>query len=342
MRTIRLGYLAGALTLREQSHRRATLLGIAGLLVLGTTPVFGHHLPFDASQLLAGVDHIGALCMTALHLLFLPVHRGVHVAIVAGLIYAGVNRYRAWRVVRQSLDSLDVRRARRGDGFWEAARVAAVDPRLLRIVHGLPNPAFTAGLLVPKIYVAEGLGTRLTEAELAAVLAHEKAHVARRDPLRLSVLRALACTLFWIPALRRLADDVSDQVELLADDAAAGEQPLVLASAIVNVARWSARGSAPRLSAGVGFLRAELLELRVRRLAGEEIPVRSHVTRRSLAGAAAALTLVWVSSALMTHPLPAHAESAHARHCEHVHEAAWAHLFCARHAVTADCPHRHA
>lgn len=339
MRRSRLGWLANALTLREQSHRRATLLAIACLLLLGTMPVFGHHLPFDTSQLLAGVDHIGVLCVAALHLLFAPVHRAVHLAIVAGLMYAAFNRYQAWRVVRQSLDSLEVRRARRGDGFWEAAQAASVDPHLLRIVPGLPNPAFTAGLWTPRIYVSEGLGGRLNRAELSAVLAHERAHVARRDPLRLTVIRALACTLFWIPALRRLADDVSDQVELLADDAAAGEQPLVLASAILNVAGWSS-GNA-RLSAGVGFLRAELLERRVRRLAGEETPVRSHVTRRSLAGAAAALALVWISSALMIHPLPAHAEGAHDRHCEHPLEAAWVHLFCARHAGTSECPHGH-
>ena len=37
-------------------------------------------------------------------------------------------------------------------------------------------------------------------------VAHEGAHVRRYDPLRFSLLRAMACALFWLPALRRLAD----------------------------------------------------------------------------------------------------------------------------------------
>lgn len=344
MRRNRLGYLTATLTLQEQSHRRATLLGIGALIVLSTSPVIGHHLsPFETGDLLAGFDHLGALCLPALHLLFAPVHPALHVAIAGGILYAGWDRYRAWRLVRQSLGLIDIRRARRGDGFWEAAEAAGVNPRLLRIVPGLPNPAFTAGLLQPRIYISEMLAGHLQEPELAAVVAHEGAHVARRDPLRLTLLRALACTLFWLPALRRLADDVSDQAELRADDVAAGDQPLVLASAILGVAHWSSEVAYS--GAAVGFTRADLLERRVRRLAGEETPVRSHVTRRSLLAAAAALAVVWTSSALLTHPLPAHATDAHARHCDHQHEAALAHLFCQGSpfsTTSGDCPHRHA
>lgn len=343
MRRRQLKHLTTTLTLREQSHRRVTLLGIGALIVLSTSPVMWHHLlPFETNQLLAGVDHVGALCLTALHVLFAPVHPAVHAAIVGGLLYACWDRYHAWRLVRQSLGLLQVRRARRGDGFWEAAKSAGVDPRVLRIVLGLPNPAFTAGLLRPRIYVSEKLAGHLHAAELAAVLAHEGAHVARRDPLRLTLLRALACTLFWLPALRRLADDVSDQAELLADDAAARGQPLVLASAILGVAHWSTKMAH---SGVVGFVRADLLERRVRRLAGEETPVRSHVTRRSLAGAAAALAVVWTSSLLLTHPLPAHAADAHDRHCEHQDEMALSHLFCLGFpfgAMSGDCPHKDA
>ena len=112
MRPNRLTYLTATLTLREQSHRRATLLGIAALIVLSTSPVIGHHLlPFETSDLLAGVDHLGALCLTALHLLFAPVHPGIHVAIAGGFLYAAWDRYRAWRLVRQSLGLIDSGRA---------------------------------------------------------------------------------------------------------------------------------------------------------------------------------------------------------------------------------------
>ncbi len=117
-----LNRLSGALTLREQGHRRVTLVAIAGLLLLSTTGVFGHHLPFDTGRLLAGVDHIGALCLTAVHLLLAPVHRGMHIAVVCGLIYAAWNRYRAWRLLRGSLDVLDIRPARPGDPYWAPRR----------------------------------------------------------------------------------------------------------------------------------------------------------------------------------------------------------------------------
>lgn len=343
MKGNRLGHLTATPTMREQSHRRVTLLGIATLTVLSMSPVIGHHmLPFETDGLLAGVDHFGALCLTALHLLLAPVHPAFHIAMVGGVLYAAWDRYRAWRMVRESLGVIDIRRARPGDAFWNAAQGIEVDPRVLRIVPGLPSPAFTAGLLQPRIYISEALASHLTGAELGAVIAHEGAHMARRDPLRLTVLRALACVLFWLPALRRLADDVSDQAELLADDVAARDTPLVLASAILNVAQWSS--TMRPSSAGVGFSRAGLLEQRVRRLAGEEAPVRSHVTRRSLVSAAAALAVVWTSGVLATHPLPAHAVDAHARHCEHQQEAPLAHLFCMGSpfgAASGDCPHRH-
>lgn len=344
MRPKRLGFLTRGLMLREHAHRRATLLGICALLLLGTSPVVGHHLlPFESGNLLAGVDHVGALCLAALHLLLAPVHPVAHIALACGVVYAAWDRYRALRLVRRSLGFLEKRRARKGDAFWRAAEVAAVDPRLLRVVQGLANPAFTAGMVRPRIYVAAALADRLSAAELGAVIAHEGAHAARRDPLRLTLLRALACTLFWLPALRRLTDDVRDQAELLADDAAAARtEPLILASAILSLAHWPAETG--RAHGAVGFNRGALIDRRVRRLAGEETAVRSHVTRRSLLGAIAALVLVWTSSVLVTHPLPAGAPDERARHCDHQGEAAWAHLFCLGApfgATPAECPHRH-
>jgi len=73
--------------------------------------------------------------------------------------------------------------------------------------------------------------------------------------------------------------------------------------------------------------------------------VRTHVTRRSLAGAAAALVIVWTSGLLMAHPMPTHSSAASARHCDHRHEPALAHLFCLGSPLAAAqraCPHQHA
>lgn len=324
---------------RERSHRRATLFAIGGLLLLGTSPVFAHHFSFGLDVYLSGLDHLGALCVTALHLMFAPVHRAFHVLLVAGLIYAGWDRYRAWRKLRDSLSQLAWHSPQHGGDMWCAARDAGLDPVLIRVVPGLPTPAITVGWRDPLIFVAGDLQRRLSGPQLAAVLAHEKVHLERRDPLRLSVLRFLSMTVFWIPALRRLNDDFADEAEILADDHASAGQPLVLASALLTLAGSPNAAVGP--GAACGILRSGLLERRVRRLAGEEVKMRSHVTRRSLVGAIVALLVVWSSGILVAHPLPS-ASAGHAAHCQHDGQFVLGHLFCLGFPFVAhpDCPHR--
>ena len=341
MRIVGCDQAASTLACREHVHRRLLLLAIASLLLLSTSPVFGHHLPLNTELLLAGIDHLGRLCVTALHLLLAPVHYGFKILIAVGLLYAVRDRSRAWLRMRRALGALDANGPVPGDSWWAAAVEAGLDPRRLRIVAGLPSPAFTAGLLSPRVYVARSLVDRLTTDELVAVLEHERAHVERRDPLRFSCLRALAFTLFWIPALRWLADDMADEAEIIADDGVAAPRRLVLAQAILALAQWpEAKYSAPE----VAFYRADLLDRRIRRLAGEETPLRSHVTRRSVIGAAVVLALVWSSGVVMAHPLPAGSSVVHERHCDHRGELAVAHLFCLGSPFASapdDCPHQH-
>lgn len=340
-------YRPATLASREDRHRRAVLLGFAGLIVLSMSPVFGHHVAEGMDTLLAGRDHLWALCLTALHHLIAPVHYLFHVLIVAGLAYAIWDRVRAWLTVRRALAPLDAEVPRPDDLFWQAARAAGIDPERLRVVSGLPNPAFTVGWFRPLVYVATELAEWLTPEELVAVLAHERAHVDRRDPLRLSVLRFLGHVLFWIPALHRLAADVADEAEIAADDVAAAGRPLVLASAILALAHWQTSPALVRATVGVsmgfpvGFYRPDLLDRRIRRLAGEAPPVTSHVTRRSLVGAALALGLVWTSGVLMAHPLPSERHDV-PTHCTHEGEWAVSHLFCLGAPfgpLMRECPH---
>lgn len=73
----------------------------------------------------------------------------------------------------------------------------------------------------------------LEPAPLAAVIAHEAHHVARRDPLRLLIAHIMADTLFFLPVLSRLAVRYAAQAELAADasavSAANGARPLATA-----------------------------------------------------------------------------------------------------------------
>lgn len=348
-------YGPSLLASREDRHRRGALLGFAALIILGTSPVFGHHLAAGMDTLLAGRDHLWAICLTALHHLMAPVHSLFHVLFVAGLAYATWDRARAWLTVRRALSPLDAAIPRPHEVFWPAARAAGLEPGRLRVVSGLPNPAFTVGWIRPRVYAAAELAEWLSPEELAAVLAHERAHAARRDPLRLSVLRFLGHVLFWIPALQRLAADVADEAEIAADDAAATGRPLVLASAILALAHWRTSPALVRATVGAslgdstgvsvgfptGFHRPDLLDRRIRRLAGEQPPVTSHVTRRSVIGAALALGLVWTSGVLMAHPLPSERSNVPV-HCTHEGEWALSHLFCLGSPfgpLRSECPH---
>jgi Zn-dependent protease with chaperone function len=351
------GHLAASLPAREQARRRTLLLGVAALIALSTSPVFGHHLAIRADAMLAGHDHLLNVCLIALHFLLEPVHFLSHTLLLVGLAYAAWDRARATMGLRRTLRALDSRQASPTEPIGLAAIRVGLEPARVRIVHGLPNPAFTAGFRRPQVYVTSSLPEVLDAPQLDAVLAHELAHVRRRDPLRLSLLRFLACTLFYIPALRRLAADLTDEAEIDADDASASRgAPLALASAILALAEWAipdrATG-APRLPSGsvVGFhpyQRVDLLERRVRRLTGEDAEVGTHITRRSLAGAGAVLVAVFTSGVMMAHPLPeatvgADATHTHtAPHCSHPGESAFSHLFCLGwqpRAPGASCPH---
>ena len=344
---------------REQSHRRALLLSMATLILVSTSPVFGHHLATRADALLAGHDHLGNICLIALHVLLAPVHSAFHVLLWCGLIYATGDRLRAWYALRRTVRALEFIPVAEGDTLGTAARRAGLSADRIRAVEGLPNPAFTAGFWRPTVYVAASLPAMLDGPQLDAVLAHEAAHVARRDPLRHSVMRFLACTLFYVPALRRLAEDLSDEAEVEADDAAVARgDALVLASAILALAEWTVpmgsrgllTGSAVAFQPLASSGRDALLERRIRRLAGEPASAGTHVTRRSLGAAGVTLIAVWTSGLTMAHPLPAEASSvvaSHAHghatsHCRHHGASALSHLFCLglhSHHGGEPCPH---
>ncbi len=320
---------------REQRHRRRVLLGLATLLVLSISPVFGHHLVGAATWLPASLEHLGPFCMVALHHLLAPVHGAFHLLLQAGLLFALLERTRAaWRHAR-TMRALTITSARADARMVMAVHAIGFDLDRVHLVAGLPNPAFTSGWWTPRIYVAHTLPAQLNADELAAVLSHEMAHVMRRDPLRQFAWRTLAGVLFWLPAMRRLAEELADESEILADDYAAQERALPLASAILRMAG----ADVGPLGLAVGFQRRDLLERRVRRLAGEDAVVGFQVPRRSIVGAALVLLAVWTSGVIVLHPLPA--DDHVSGHCTHIGDWQVSHLFCNHlHAAGDPCPHR--
>lgn len=308
---------------REQRHRRLVLLGIAFLILTSMTPVFGHHVLPELGAMVS-LEHLGTLCVRAVRAMLAPVHDGFHWIILAGFAVAAIDRAHGLRLINRVLGGLPARAPAPGSPLWTAARRAGVSPQRVRVLDHSPNPAFTTGLLHPRIYVARSLGATLEPDQLVALLAHEAEHVRRRDPLRLFTMRALAYTLFWIPALRRLASDLADEAEIQADDAAvARASEVALAGALVKLAAWPAQ----RLLAAPGFAQQDLLNRRVRRLLGEPVTVGTHVTWRSLTLALIALALVWTSGLAALQPAP---QGAVAEHCQHDGAFPLRHLFCLR------------
>ncbi|MEP6509930.1 MAG: hypothetical protein ABJC63_17010, partial [Gemmatimonadales bacterium] len=153
----------------EHGHRRAILFGICTLIVLSIGPVFGHHLSGAIANEMSGVDHLGAFCVLALHTLLTPVHEAFHVALVIGIAYASFDRWKSWRALARSLSPLQSSQPTKGDRFWRAAVASGLNPGRVHVVDGLPNPAFTVGLISPRIYVASRLASILSQPELEAV-----------------------------------------------------------------------------------------------------------------------------------------------------------------------------
>jgi Zn-dependent protease with chaperone function len=105
-----------------------------------------------------------------------------------------------------------------------------------RVLEDDRPQAFCAGLIRPHVYVSRGALAILGEAELSAVLAHERHHARRRDPLRLASTRVLADALFFLPPLRYLIQQQQSLVEIGADEAAlaaGGGDRAALASALL-------------------------------------------------------------------------------------------------------------
>jgi Zn-dependent protease with chaperone function len=147
--------------------------------------------------------------------------------------------------------------------------------RQVLVVPGRRPLAFCAGLLRPRVYVSTGALQCLGDDELAAVVAHEAHHAARRDPLRILIARAIGDA-YSLGALPRREQALA---ELAAD------------AAVVRT-----RGAAPLASALLAFDAAGIAPERVDRLVGEG--PREEIPRTLVAGAGAVIAALLVLLAL--------------------------------------------
>ncbi|GAB3983973.1 hypothetical protein GCM10029978_092210 [Actinoallomurus acanthiterrae] len=143
-----------------------------------------------------------------------------------------------------------------------------------------------------RIVVTSGALAALDEEQLAAALAHERAHLRQRHHLALTAAQALARAFGPLPVFTAAREQIAFLVELAADDAAAkGSGRLTVAEALLTLAEAiPAAAMAPALAAGGTATGA-----RARRLIAGPRPL----------GRTRALLGLAIATAMLTAPLAA-------------------------------------
>jgi hypothetical protein len=147
--------------------------------------------------------------------------------------------------------------------------------------------AFCAGLLHPQIYVSTGALQALSGPELDVVLAHERHHRQRLDPLRIALGRVLSRALFFLPVVALLHKRYCAMAELAADDTAMAGHPggsHALASALLAVAA----GRQPETAVGIAPERVDQMMGRA-----PDWPLPAAVVGAGLAASALIAALSW-------------------------------------------------
>jgi hypothetical protein len=167
---------------------------------------------------------------------------------------------------------------------WRAWRAATTLPDATLV--------YTRGLLSPRIYVDEQARELLDESAMAAALAHERAHVGGRDPLRIWVA-TIATDLQWPwPQPGRRFALWRHALEVARDDEAraSGVRGADLAAAILAIA--SVQQSAPHGATAPLTDEDRQLQSRIARLLGDAPPRQRTPNRRGHFLAALGLTVL--------------------------------------------------
>ncbi|PYQ57846.1 MAG: hypothetical protein DMF53_21600 [Acidobacteria bacterium] len=177
-----------------------------------------------------------------------------------------------------------------------AAQAGLADAVRLSCSCRVPVP-LAMGLREPEICVPPRALVGLTEEQQEGMLAHELAHLARRDPFWLVLGQGLACVLFFQPlnwVARRRLREIS---EMLSDEWAVARtgRPLSLAGCLAEVAGWSVGSRALPVPSMAD--RPSSLGRRIRRLLDETRLPESPARRAWLAAAMGVLIIAIAAAA---------------------------------------------
>ncbi|HVX07085.1 M56 family metallopeptidase [Humibacter sp.] len=282
-----------ALVLWQAIALAGALSMIGALLVFGLIP-FGDDLPHAAgsfaADLLAGrlpsdADFFQMFALAGAVLL------GVH--LLLNLVRT------TWRAERHRRHHAQLLRLL-SDPMPERPGTRVID-------HATPIAYCLPGAPRATTVLSAGLLELLTEEELAAVVAHERAHVTQHHHVLLVAFSAWRSALPWFPIATRAQEAVGLLIELLADDQArrtVSERNLSRAVARVALAGAPASGPVPVQAAGPGVAPApmpsgEWADARVARLTDRAEPAAPALRFSVLTGA---LALVVVPTLMLLGP----------------------------------------
>jgi Zn-dependent protease with chaperone function len=157
--------------------------------------------------------------------------------------------------------------------FWRTARTARSVRTMLErsalgagpggsVIVGGPDVAVAAaGLVHPRVVVTAGALAALEDDELAAGLAHEHGHIARRHHLALVYGECCRALAMFLPGTRRAVSELRFQLERDADEWALRRHhdPCALASAICKAATHSPGPIVAALGGGAVERRLDVL-----------------------------------------------------------------------------------
>jgi Zn-dependent protease with chaperone function len=189
-------------------------------------------------------------------------------------------------------------------------------------LEGVTLPAFAiaspfpvvavVGLFRPRLVVARSVLAACPPDELRAILAHERAHVLRRDNWTRLGLAVLPDALGWLPAAAGLASSWSAAAEDAADDGArtlGATGRLALAQALIRVARMAQPPDGshalpdPSLLPATALFRGDDIARRVHRLLARPAASPAHLPRRRVGFRAAATSVALALAVLLMQPL---------------------------------------
>jgi Zn-dependent protease with chaperone function len=260
-----LGILAGAL---------AAVIGIVVVVSTGR-----HGLGHRAVEWLANCwhHHDGATG---------PASYVLNAVLLGGsLAAAGVAVVRYWRTVAQ--------RRRHQEALQFIVRVSGDLDDVCVLDHPLPVVYCVPSRRRP-IVVSSGALDRLEDAQLQAVLAHERAHLRHRHHLLLTAVDALAAGLFWLPAFREARRSLPLLLEMAADDIAARS---CSRETVAMAMRKLAIGPSPAGGLTAGGADASQLDRRLSRLETPATVDEAHVQRLTWATATTSVTVPLLISA---------------------------------------------